>query len=171
MKIYGARAWQRIKFYPFATNSRNKSKYYALIGLGSNMLDEKKCFKKLFRILMNDKRIKVLASSSLLINKAFGYEKQKDFTNAVLFVQSLFHARALLKVLLYYEFKFKRRRSFKNAPRTLDLDLLYFSQKTKTDNFCIVPHSGVNERISVILPLGELLERENRGTAHSYFHR
>lgn len=171
MKIAGARTMQRIRFYPFATKLRNNSKYFALVGLGGNVKDEKQCFKKLFRILMNDKRIKVCASSSLLINKAFGYEKQKDFTNAVIFIQSLLHARTLLKVLLYYEFKFKRQRSFKNASRTLDLDLLYFSQKVKQDSFCSVPHSGVNERISVILPLGELLERENRGTAHSYFHR
>lgn len=171
MKIAGARAIQRIKFYPFATTSRNNSKYYALLGLGSNMNDEKRIFKKLFRVLMSDKRIKVCASSSLLINKAFGYEKQKDFTNAVLLVQSLLHARALLKILLYYEFKFKRTRSFKNAPRTLDIDLLYFSTRVKNDEFCALPHAGVNERISVILPLGELLERDYRGTTHSYFYR
>lgn len=162
---------QRIVFYPFATHSRNKSKYFALVGLGSNMNDEKSILKKLFRLLMNDKRIKVLSSSSLLINKAFGYEKQKDFTNAVLFVQSFLHARTLLKVLLYYEFKFRRQRSFKNAPRTLDLDLLYFSTKVKKDEFCTVPHSAANERISVILPLGELLERSYRGATHSHFHR
>lgn len=171
MKIAGAKAMQRIKFYPFATTSRNKSKYYALVGLGSNMNDEKHILKKLFRILMDDKRIKILQSSSLLINKAFGYEKQKDFTNAVLLIQSLLHARALLKVLLYYEFKFKRVRSFKNAPRTLDIDLLYFSAKVKNDEFCALPHTGVSERMSVILPLGELLERDYRGTTHSYFYR
>lgn len=159
MKIAGARAFVRIRFYPFATRKRNSCKYFAFLGLGSNMNDEKFTLKKLFRVLMNDKRIKVLASSSLLINKAFGYEKQKDFTNAVLFVQSLLHARALLKVLLYYELKFKRTRSFKNAPRTLDIDLLYFSAKTKNDAFCTLPHKGASERISVILPLGEILER------------
>ena len=131
------------------------------------MNDEKFTLKKLFRTLMNDKRIKVLASSSLLINKAFGCEKQKDFTNAVLLVQSFLHARALLRVLLYYEFKFRRVRSFKNAPRILDLDLLYFSEKCKNDAFCTLPHAGASERVSVILPLGELLERTWRGTAHS----
>lgn len=171
MKIAGARTIQRIRFYPFTTRSRNNSKYFALIGLGSNMNDEKNILKRLFRVLMNDKRIKVLSSSSLLINKAFGYEKQKDFTNAVLFVQSFFHARTLLKLLLHYELKFKRQRSFKNAPRTLDLDLLYFSTKVKKDEFCTVPHLGVNERISVILPLGELLERSYRGTTYANFHR
>ncbi|TQR56901.1 2-amino-4-hydroxy-6-hydroxymethyldihydropteridine diphosphokinase [Campylobacter troglodytis] len=161
---------QRMSFYPFYTSKKNTNKYFALVGLGSNISSEKACFKKLFRLLMLDKRIKILASSSLFITRPFGFEAQKDFTNAVLFIQSFLHARFLLKILLYYEFKFKRQRSFKNAPRTLDLDLLYFSKKTKNDHFCTLPHPGVNERISVILPLGELLERQNRGTTHSYLH-
>lgn len=123
------------------------------------MRDEKFTLKKLFRLFMDDRRIKVLESSALLINKAFGYEKQKDFTNAVLLAQSLLHARNLLKILLFYEFKFRRQRSFKNAPRILDIDLLYFSKKCKNDKFCTLPHPGAAERISVILPLGEILQR------------
>lgn len=90
----------------------------------------------------------------MLINEAFGFKEQKDFTNAVMLIQTNLHARALLKVLLYYEVKFKRKRTFKNAPRTLDLDLLYFSQKVKRDKWCEVPHKGAKERVSVILPLG-----------------
>lgn len=158
--VVGARKMIRIRFYPFVTKKRNSAKYLAILGLGSNMNDEKFTLKKLFRLLIDDKRIKVLASSSLLINKAFGFVAQRDFTNAVLFVQSALHARALLKVLLHYELKFKRQRSFKNAPRTLDIDLLYFSAKCHNDGFCTLPHTGVSERISVILPLGEILERK-----------
>lgn len=78
---------------------------------------------------MQDKRLQVLQTSPFLVNKAFGFEEQKDFTNAVMVVSTSLHARALLKVLFFYEFKFKRKRTFKNAPRTLDLDLLYFSKK------------------------------------------
>lgn len=137
----------------------NKRKFIAIIGLGANMKDEKFSFKKLFRILLNDKRFKLLKSSSLLVNKAFGYTLQKDFTNAILILKSLLHARILLKTMLFYEFKFRRQRSFKNAPRVLDLDILYFSAKTKNDKFCTLAHPGANERLSVILPLGEILER------------
>lgn len=139
--------------------SKNSRKFYAIIGLGANMRDEKFTLKKLFRLFMDDRRIKVLESSALFINKAFGYEKQRDFTNAVLLAQSLLHARNLLKILLFYEFKFRRQRSFKNAPRILDIDLLYFSKKCKNDKFCTLPHPGAAERISVILPLGEILQR------------
>lgn len=149
----GLRSWQKIRFFPFTTQTRTSSKYTAFIGLGSNIDGEKLRFKKLFRTLMNDKRIKVLSTSPILVNEAFGFKEQKDFSNAVIFVQSLLHARALLKVLLFYELKFKRKRTFKNAPRTLDLDLLYFSKKSKNDTFCTLPHPGANKRLSVILPM------------------
>lgn len=161
---------QRINFFPFSSSCYNEGKYFALIGLGSNIFDEKKRFKQLFRALMQDKRIRVLKTSSLLINEAFGYKEQKDFTNALMLVQTSLHARMLLKILLYYELKFKRTRSFKNAPRTLDLDLLYFSAKTKQDEYCTLPHGGVYERLSVILPLGELLRKDFCGKIGSYFH-
>ena len=159
LKIEGARTVKKIKFFPFFTNLRNNAKYFAIVGIGANIACERKRFKSLFRTLMNDKRIKVLSTSSLLINKAFGYEFQRDFYNAVMFIQTILHARELLKVLFFYEFKFKRKRSFKNAPRTLDLDLLYFSKNIKQDEKLCVPHKGVNERISVILPLGELVQK------------
>ncbi|MGF7494363.1 2-amino-4-hydroxy-6-hydroxymethyldihydropteridine diphosphokinase, partial [Campylobacter concisus] len=53
-----------------------------------------------------------------------------------------------------YESKFKRVRTFKNAPRTLDLDILYFSKKVYKTPRLIVPHPGASKRLSVIVPLG-----------------
>lgn len=158
LKIKGARRIEKIRFYPFSCKqhlNQQRGKYQAIVGLGANIDAEKARFVKLFRLLMDDKRFKVLQTSSLLINKAFGYEAQKDFTNAVIWVQTPLHARALLKVLLFYEFKFRRKRTFKNAARSLDLDLLYFNSKVKADSKCLVPHPEAHKRISVILPLGE----------------
>ncbi|EOI4971510.1 2-amino-4-hydroxy-6-hydroxymethyldihydropteridine diphosphokinase [Campylobacter jejuni] len=154
LKIQGAKHFEKSRFFPFFSQNIQSFKYLALIGLGSNIEPEKKRFDMLFRVMMDDKRFKILSTSSMLINEAFGFKEQKDFTNAVMLIQTNLHARALLKVLLYYEVKFKRKRTFKNAPRTLDLDLLYFSQKVKRDKWCEVPHKGAKERVSVILPLG-----------------
>lgn len=170
LKIQGARRLENSRFFPYFRNNLDSFKYFALVGLGSNISPEKRRFDTLFRILMNERRLRVVATSPCLINKAFGYEAQKDFTNAVMLVQTNLHARAFLKVLLYYELKFKRKRIFKNAPRTLDLDLLYFSQKLKQDVWCKVPHNGAKERISVILPLG-VLEGKANGTTYPYLYR
>ena len=154
LKIQGAKYFDKSRFFPFLAQNKKKLKYLALIGLGSNIEPEKKRFDRFFRVVMDDRRFKILSTSPMLINEAFGFKEQKDFTNAVILMQTNLHARALLKILLYYELKFKRKRIFKNAPRTLDLDLLYFSQKVKCDAWCMVPHVGAKERISVILPLG-----------------
>lgn len=170
LKIKGARRLETGRFFPFESGEFRTFKYLAWVGLGSNIKDEKKRLNALFRILMDDRRLKVIATSPFLINAAFAYEAQKDFTNAVMVVQTNLHARAFLKVLLYYELKFKRERTFKNAPRTLDLDLLYFSQKSKQDAWCRVPHIGAGERISVILPLG-LLKGRASGSAYLHLYR
>ncbi len=154
LKIKGARRLETSRFFPYFSQNKKEFKYLALVGIGSNIEPEKKRFNKLFRVMMEDRRFKILATSPFLINEAFGFKAQKDFTNAAMLIQTNLHARAFLKVLLFYELKFKRKRTFKNAPRTLDLDLLYFSQKVKRDEGCMVPHIGANQRISVILPLG-----------------
>ncbi|AXP09184.1 2-amino-4-hydroxy-6-hydroxymethyldihydropteridine diphosphokinase [Campylobacter hepaticus] len=154
LKIKGARRFEKSRFFPFANKNISSFKYLALIGLGSNIEPEKKRFDMLFRVMKNDQRFQIVSTSPILINEAFGFKEQKDFSNAIMLLQTNLHARAILKILLYYELKFKRKRTFKNAPRTLDLDLLYFSQKVKRDKWCEVPHSGVEKRVSVILPLG-----------------
>lgn len=170
LKIKGARRLEKSRFFPYFSKNLGSFKYFALVGLGSNITPERKRFDALFRKLMDDRRVKVLQTSVFLVNEAFGFKAQKDFTNAVMLVQTNLHARAFLKVLLYYELKFKRKRTFKNAPRTLDLDLLYFSQKSKQDEQFKVPHSGAKERVSVILPLG-LMQGLKNGTTYPYFYR
>ena len=71
-------------------------------------------------------------------------------------VQSSLAPFALLKIMQRAELRFGRKRGFKNAPRTLDVDILYASAKVRTCEQLVLPHPGVSERISVILPLGEM---------------
>lgn len=143
------------RFFP--SSKKYRGKYLAIIGLGSNVGDSKGHFKRLFILFMKDKRLRAIKSSPILINKAFGYKLQRDFHNSVMMIATSLHARALLKLLFFYEFKFRRKKSFKNAPRSLDLDLLYFSEKSYNTSFCTLPHPGAHKRNSVILPLGMIL--------------
>ncbi|MBR2149028.1 MAG: 2-amino-4-hydroxy-6-hydroxymethyldihydropteridine diphosphokinase, partial [Campylobacter sp.] len=53
-----------------------------------------------------------------------------------------------------FERRFKRKREFKNSPRTLDLDILYFSAKSYNNEELILPHPGASSRPSVFIPLG-----------------
>ena len=63
----------------------------------------------------------------------------------------------LLKLLQRIEHRFGRKRSFKDAPRTLDLDILFFGDKTMHTKDLILPHPGWSKRQSVLVPLMEVL--------------
>lgn len=154
MRLKGAKKFIKSTKFPFYKNGGKAFKYSALIGLGGNLGKTRKIFEKFIRILQDDRRFFIKESSIILQNSPFGFLEQDDFLNAVILVKTSIHAREILKIMQRYEMKFKRVRSFKNAPRTLDLDILYFSRKSRNDQRLTLPHKGVNERISVLLPLG-----------------
>ncbi len=129
-------------------------KNWLLLGLGGNVGDVKTRFERLFFTLARDRRFCIIESSPMLVNAAFGYTAQADFLNAVLLVKTSLNAAAALKITQRIERRFGRRRSFKNAPRTLDIDLLWFSQKTRQSERLRLPHPGAKLRASVIIPLG-----------------
>jgi 2-amino-4-hydroxy-6-hydroxymethyldihydropteridine diphosphokinase len=104
-------------------------------------------------------------SSPILINPPFGYRDQPDFYNAVLLLRTPLSPRALLRRMLEAERRFGRRRSFPNAPRTLDLDLLFYEGRRIERPELQIPHPHWKERLSVTLPLaamGELPPRLRR---------
>ena len=141
-------------FFPFLRKKNPNFKSEFVLGIGGNLGNVKKRFEKFFINLKNDRRFFVTQNSAILQNKAFGYTNQDDFLNAVMFVQTSLSPNLTLKIMQRYELKFGRKRSFKNAPRTLDLDILYFDKKVRKSPRLILPHYGVSKRVSVILPLG-----------------
>jgi len=55
--------------------------------------------------------------------------------------------------LLRIEKKFKRKREFKNSPRTLDLDIIFFDKIHYFKKDLIIPHRNYYKRESVLIPL------------------
>lgn len=133
-----------------------KFKYTYILGIGGNIGSDRELknrFEKLLLKLSKDSRFGLLASSVLLKNKAFGYENQPDFLNSVILLKSSIYAPNVLKIMLNYEKIFGRKRSFKNAPRTLDIDIIDFSAKIRQSARLRLPHPSADKRLSVILPL------------------
>ena len=92
----------------------------------------------------------------ILKNPPFGFENQDDFFNSIIVLQVNMQPRALLDYLMRLEKKFGRRRSFANAPRTLDLDIIFFDNRViKTDRLTI-PHVDYSNRESVVIPLASM---------------
>ena len=125
----------------------------AVIGIGGNIGEVARRFDKVAEYLNRAGRVRVVATSPLLKNPPFGFKDQPDFLNAVMAVSTSLSPFALMRYLLWVERRFGRRRSFKNAPRTLDLDIIFY------DDFCVrtrrltLPHPHWKERDSVTIPL------------------
>ncbi|CUU79255.1 2-amino-4-hydroxy-6-hydroxymethyldihydropteridinepyrophosphokinase [Campylobacter hyointestinalis] len=151
-----ARSVIRSHFFPNFKDGGNEFKNSFLLGIGGNVGDTKKRFELFLYKLKKDRRFFVKECSLILKNKAFGYTKQADFLNAVLLVKSSFYAADVLKIMQHYEKIFGRIRSFRNAPRTLDIDILYFDKKIRNSQRLILPHPGANDRLSVIIPIGSM---------------
>ena len=156
MRVAGARRFSKCLFFPKVFDFRPDFKNSVILGVGGNIGDVKKRFNGLHFKLSRDTRFHVVENSALLINEAFGFKEQADFTNAVMLVQTSLAARQILKITANLERRFGRVRSFKNAPRTLDIDILYFSGRNRNDARLILPHPGAQSRASVILPLGTM---------------
>ncbi len=79
-----------------------------------------------------------------------------DYVNAVAAIRTSLDAHALLKALQAIEDRHGRLRPYRNAPRTLDLDLLLYGAETIDDADLTVPHPRMHQRAFVLRPLTDL---------------
>jgi len=79
-----------------------------------------------------------------------------DYINAVIEISTVLTAPALLAELQQLEQMAGRQRPYRNAPRTLDLDLLTYGDAHIDSATLVLPHPRMNERAFVLLPLAEL---------------
>ena len=108
------------------------------------------------RILDEDRHTGVVTVSSLYRTAPVGLRRQPDFINAEAQVETTPAPRALLAALLDIEHRHGRERSFRNAPRTLDLDLLLFGDQRLDLPGLTLPHPRLAERAFVLAPLAEI---------------
>lgn len=128
----------------------------AYIGLGANLNDPAAQITHAFDELGRIAGTRLVARSSLYASAPLGYVDQPDFINAVAQVETTLAPRALLGALLEIERRHGRERGFRNAPRTLDLDLLLYGAAHFHEDHLTLPHPRLTERAFVLLPLTEL---------------
>jgi 2-amino-4-hydroxy-6-hydroxymethyldihydropteridine diphosphokinase len=100
-----------------------------------------------------------LAASSLYRTAPVGLHHQPDFINAVAMLEvdrAVLPAPTFLEQLFAIEAAFGRVRSIKNAPRTLDLDLLLYGDQQLDLPGLSLPHPRMTERAFVLAPLAEI---------------
>ncbi len=80
-----------------------------------------------------------------------------DFLNAVLVLRTLLSPEVLLEELQRIEQEHGRQRPYRNAPRTLDLDLLLYGERRIATPRLVVPHPRMHLRAFVLRPLLEVM--------------
>lgn len=126
------------------------------VGIGANLEDPVRQVRQAIGELDAIERTCVLAASSLYRSAPVGYADQPDFINAVAKLQTSLSPQELLDALHVIENRHGRQRSVRNAPRTLDLDLLLFGTRVLSEEMLTVPHPRMHERAFVLLPLAEI---------------
>ena len=128
----------------------------AYVGIGSNLEDPRRQVLRAFDELARLPHTSVTGRSSLYRTAPIGHAAQPDFINAVAALDTQLSAVALLRELQAVEARHGRERSFANAPRTLDLDLLLYGEAHIDEPGLSVPHPRMQERAFVLAPLVEI---------------
>lgn len=142
--------------FPYTNKFTSPHRYQAIVGIGGNIGDVIRRFEHLFIEIKRDKRVDLLKTSLILKNPPFGYSDQDDFFNSIIVIKTSMQAKDFLGYLLRLEKKFGRIRSFANAPRTLDLDIIFFNDLVMNSSKLTLPHPAWFKRESVLIPLSGL---------------
>ena len=128
----------------------------AYVGIGSNLDDPRSRVLKALRELDGLPHTRVVRKSSLYRTAPVGHAAQADFINAVAQLETGLPAERLLAELQQIEARHGRRRSFANAPRTMDLDVLLYADAVVSLPGLKIPHPRMHERAFVLQPLLEI---------------
>ena len=128
----------------------------AFVALGANLGDPAAQLQRAVSELARLPETRLMTCSSFYLSKPMGFLDQPDYVNAVAALRTKLPPRALLDRLLEIETRHGRSRAFKNAPRTLDLDLLLYDGLVMHEPGLTLPHPRMLERAFVLVPLVEI---------------
>ena len=147
----------------------------AFIGLGSNLAHPRRQLARATAALARIPYSRIVALSPNYTTAPVGVTTpQPDYVNAVAAIHTALSPRALLHRLQAIERRQRRRRgpdTPRNAPRTLDLDLLLYGRRRMRAAQLSVPHPRMHERAFVLRPLLDIAPAAvipGRGLAKRY---
>jgi 2-amino-4-hydroxy-6-hydroxymethyldihydropteridine diphosphokinase len=130
--------------------------HVAFVGIGSNLEDPRAQVLAAFEALATLPQTQLTARSPLYRSAPIGGPPQPDYVNAVARIETGLDAHVLLEALRGIEARQGRSRGERNAPRTLDLDLLLYDSAVLATADLQVPHPRMHERRFVLAPLHDI---------------
>jgi len=126
------------------------------IGIGSNLGDRHHYIDSAIYELKRTKGIQFKRISSIYETDPVSEIPQGKFLNGVIEIETDFKPHVLARELNRIEDLLGRKRGIRNAPRTIDLDILYYGDEKINDGELVIPHPRIREREFVLRGLREL---------------
>ena len=126
------------------------------IGIGSNLGDRQRNIDEAILQLSKIKGIEVKRVSNIYETDPMGGPKQGKYLNGVIEIDTRLNPKELMAGLLKIEEQLGRKRTIKNGPRTIDLDILLYGDKIIDEAGLKIPHPRMLEREFVIKPMNDL---------------
>ena len=99
-----------------------------------------------------------MEKSELYETTPVGYLEQNLFLNVVIKIETKFSEREILKIINKIEAELDRKREIRWGSRTIDIDILLFSNKKIDEIDLIIPHKEMLNRLFVLIPLIEIYD-------------
>ena len=127
------------------------------LSLGTNVGDKNKNLLEGLTFLKEF--VNILSISSVYKTEPLLYEDQEDFLNIVTEIDYQGTAKSLLLIIKDIEIQEGRKKTFRYGPRIIDIDIIFFKGEEINEEDLIIPHYDWNNRLFVIQPLYELLNK------------
>jgi 2-amino-4-hydroxy-6-hydroxymethyldihydropteridine diphosphokinase len=124
------------------------------IALGTNIGERQKNIQLAIQAIQS--QVRLLAQSSVYQTAPVGYLDQADFLNQVIKVETQRTPETLLWFLKEQERDMGRMKTFRDGPRVIDLDILFFNELELELPDLQIPHPRLHERAFVLVPLSEI---------------
>jgi len=140
-----------------STNKKNPLKK-VYIAFGANKNNPQKNIALALKKLALTGRVKKV--SPVIKTKPEGFLEQPDFYNGALLYQTRLEPQKLLDTLKEIERALGRKPTFKNAPREIDLDIIFYEDKIMRSKKLFIPHPRAHKRFFVLQPLSKIAPRK-----------
>lgn len=140
----------------------------AYLALGANLGDAYTTLQQAIEVIQASEDLRVTAISDFYRTAPFE-AVGPDFCNAVIEVETNLSPESLLDQCLAIEHQFGRVRSTRNAPRTLDIDLIAIESVRSSSSALTLPHPRAHQRAFVLVPLCDINPAASLGDIHAGF--
>ena len=140
------------------THTKETTSNVLVLGIGANIGDKDKILSRFWHLLCFfaiHSRIFSIIASPIYRNPPFGYTNQAHFYNAIIVLSTSLSLLQIYAIVFYLERRFGRgrKREFKNAPRMLDIDIIFYNDLLLGREYLTIPHKNYHKRASVLVPM------------------